>query len=447
VIFNKGAVMVLPSGVNKATGLGVALRELGLSPHNVVGVGDAENDHAFLRLCECSAAVADALPMVKEEADYVAQGEGSLGVIELIDQLVKDDLRAVEAKLTRHDILLGSRPSGEAEYIPAYGTNLLLAGPSGGGKSTLAVGLLERIAEQHYQFCVIDPEGDYETLEGAVVLGNAQRAPTVDEVLQLVESPDNNVVINLLGLPLAYRPGFFHALFPHLQELRTRTGRPHRILVDETHHLLGATWEPAEMALPQALMNMIFITVHPHFVAPAVLSSVGVCIAVGQASGETLKQFSQALGVDLPLVPAFTAQSGEVLVWRRHRKEPPFVVRPTPSTTERRRHHRKYAEGELGPDRSFYFRGPDNKLNLRAQNLILFQQLLDGVDDATWLYHLRRKDYSRWFRDSIKDEALAVEAESIEAAADVPAHESRAWIKAAIEQHYTLPSTSSSAAG
>ena len=56
VIFNKGAVMVLPTGVNKATGLAAALDELGLSPHNVVGVGDAENDHAFLALCECRAA-------------------------------------------------------------------------------------------------------------------------------------------------------------------------------------------------------------------------------------------------------------------------------------------------------------------------------------------------------------------------------------------------------
>src|SRR5579884_943688 len=60
VIFNKGAVMVLPSGVNKASGLSAALNEIGLSPHNVVGVGDAENDHAFLSLCECSIAVANA---------------------------------------------------------------------------------------------------------------------------------------------------------------------------------------------------------------------------------------------------------------------------------------------------------------------------------------------------------------------------------------------------
>jgi hydroxymethylpyrimidine pyrophosphatase-like HAD family hydrolase len=60
VVFNKGAVMVLPSGVNKASGLLEALRDLALSEHNVVGVGDAENDHAFLSVCECSVAVADA---------------------------------------------------------------------------------------------------------------------------------------------------------------------------------------------------------------------------------------------------------------------------------------------------------------------------------------------------------------------------------------------------
>src|SRR5256714_5392075 len=73
VIFNKGAVMVLPSGVNKGTGLAHALDELGLSPHNTVGVGDAENDHAFLALCECSVAVENALPTLKERADVVTR--------------------------------------------------------------------------------------------------------------------------------------------------------------------------------------------------------------------------------------------------------------------------------------------------------------------------------------------------------------------------------------
>ena len=89
VTFNKDAVMVLPAGVSKATGLAEALRELGLSPHNVVGVGDAENDHAFLRLCECRIAVANAVPMLKEAADLVTRRDEGAGVRELIERLTR----------------------------------------------------------------------------------------------------------------------------------------------------------------------------------------------------------------------------------------------------------------------------------------------------------------------------------------------------------------------
>ena len=76
VIFNKGAVMVLPAGVNKATGLMAALEELKISPHNVVGVGDAENDHSFLKLCERSAAVSGALPALRDTADVTSASRG-----------------------------------------------------------------------------------------------------------------------------------------------------------------------------------------------------------------------------------------------------------------------------------------------------------------------------------------------------------------------------------
>ncbi|HZF39380.1 MAG TPA: HAD-IIB family hydrolase, partial [Blastocatellia bacterium] len=168
VIFNKGAVMVLPSGVNKATGLKAALDELRLSPHNTVGIGDAENDHAFFSLCECSVAVANALPSVKEQADWVTRGDHGAGVIELCHALLRDDLREIEPRLARHGVLLGARETGEELRLQPYGVNILIAGPSGVGKSTLAGGFLERLAERGYQFCIIDPEGDYSSFEGAV---------------------------------------------------------------------------------------------------------------------------------------------------------------------------------------------------------------------------------------------------------------------------------------
>ncbi len=88
VIFNKGAVMILPSGMNKASGLIAALEKLGLRPEEVAGVGDAENDHAFLDICGYSAAPSNALQVILEKVHYAATGDHGDGVAELIDYLL-----------------------------------------------------------------------------------------------------------------------------------------------------------------------------------------------------------------------------------------------------------------------------------------------------------------------------------------------------------------------
>jgi HAD superfamily hydrolase (TIGR01484 family) len=441
VIFNKGAVMVLPSGVNKATGLEAALLELGLSAHNCVGVGDAENDHALIRLCECGVAVANALPLIQERADWVTRDPNGAGVTELVEKLIDGDLADLEGRLSRHAILLGTRETGEEVRLNPYGLGVLIAGSSGSGKSTIATGVLERLAERGYQFCIVDPEGDYALLENAIVLGDRQRAPTVAGALDVLETPNRNVVVNLLGLGLDERPAFFSRLLPGLQDLRARTGRPHWIVVDEAHHLLPAPSELVSVTLPRTLSGMLLVTVHPEHVAPAVLSSIDIVVAIGKSSDETLRAFGDAVGAQPPPVLPSTKEPGEALFWPR-RPEPrdPVWIRTEPPRSEHRRHVRKYATGELGEDKSFYFRGPAGRLNLRAQNLALFVQLAEGVDDETWLHHLQGKDYSRWFREAIKDEELAAEAAHVEEDASLPPRESRTLIKAAIERRYTLPS-------
>ena len=91
VILNKGSVMVLPASVNKATGLTAALDDLALPAQNVVGIGDAENDQAFLEMCGFGVAVANALDGLKAHADNVTRGEAGAGVREIIDWLIGED--------------------------------------------------------------------------------------------------------------------------------------------------------------------------------------------------------------------------------------------------------------------------------------------------------------------------------------------------------------------
>ena len=93
----------------------------------------------------------------------------------------------------------------------------------------------------------------------------------------------------------------------------------------------------------------------------------------------------------------------------------------------------------MGEDKSFYFRGPDGSLNLRAQNLAIFLQMADGVDDDTWTHHLRSGEYSQWFCEAIKDRELAEEARVIEQDKTLSAQETRSLIKELVERKYTAP--------
>ena len=438
VIFNKDAVMALPSGVTKATGLKAALKEAGLSLHNVVGVGDAENDHSFLSLCEASVAVANAIDALKERGDLVTSGDHSSGVMEVIDHLLKDDLAQLAGRLDRHHIQIGTRDDGSEVKIKPYGENLLIAGSSGSGKSTLATGFIERLVEQGYRVCVVDPEGDYEGLEPAVALGNPHQSPLIDEAVKLLQRSGPNVVVNLVGVHLAERPRFFMTLLLRLQELRAANGQPHWIVIDEAHHVLPAAWEPAWPNFPEKLDRMALVTLEPDSIARQVLPSIDMVVAVGDEAEQTLEKFAELRGLSLPTVAA-SPPPGGALVWRAAGDERPFAIEIAPSSMAHRRHIRKYAEGDLGPDRSFYFRGRDGKLNLRAQNLLFFTQIAEGVDDDTWLFHLRRHDYSTWFEEKIKDPQLAEEARNVEDDEQLDAGESRQRVIALVTDHYTAP--------
>ncbi|MCE9564960.1 MAG: HAD-IIB family hydrolase [Planctomycetes bacterium] len=445
LIFNKGAVMVLPSGVNKATGLAAALKEFGMSPHNTVGVGDAENDHAFMRICECSAAVANALPAVKETADIVMNGKRGAGVTELIDKLIADDLSDLKT-LARHRIAIGETDDKTELRLDPAGAGVLVSGTSGSGKSTLTTSIMERLADAGYQVLVIDPEGDYTNLDFARHLGSPTQAPRAEDVTDALKEPKRSIVVNLLGVPLGDRPKFFAQLLPHILEEKARTGRPHWLVIDEAHHLLPTGPEAAAIAPLLPDRGILFITVHAGTVEPTVMANVGTLLVIGGQPADTVAEFCKTMGEKAPTCPAVEGNklpTGDSMVW--HRGEATAVVVHTKQPrTERKRHSRKYAEGNLGAERSFYFRGPKGKLNLKAPNLQVFLQLADGLDDETWEFHRKQGDYSKWIRSQIKDEALADELTEIETNKSAKPHDSKAAVRAAVEARYTLPADEAS---
>ena len=265
--------------------------------------------------------------------------------------------------------------------------------------------------------------------------------PGVSEVLEVLNTVEHSLSVNLLGVPLADRPTLFMSLLSRVQELRANTGRPHWIIIDEAHHLLPATLDSASLTIPKELSTFALVTVHPDQVARAILGSVNGLIAIGNDPSTVIEQFSVGSGKDLQpsSLPEPGREPGEVLVWWFGETQQPVMVKVEPAKAELRRHRRKYEAGELGEDKSFYFRGAQGKLNLRAQNMKMFAQLAEGVDEDTWVHHLRNSDYSRWLRDAVKDSAIADEVADVEKSVQLSPSESRTQILNAIRKHYTAP--------
>jgi hydroxymethylpyrimidine pyrophosphatase-like HAD family hydrolase len=439
VVADKDVVLALPPGVDKGTGLAAVLAELGLSFHNVVGVGDAETDLEFLTRCGAAAAVANAPDEVKQRCHLVTEAADGEGVAELIDRVVGEDLVGLDQGLAHRHLLLGATADDDEVTVPVLGTNVLLAGSSGTGKSQLAAGILERLTELDYQFCVLDPEGDHAGQYGAVTLGDRYQAPTIDQVMQELRDPGRRVVADLLAVRLAQLPAFLKGLVRRLQELWTETGRPHLLLLDEAHHFLPLPGQPGAFTLPRWVTGLHMATVNPEHVAPAALSLADTVVTLGGDADETLGSYCETVGEPCPVTGPVDLEPGHALAWPRTAGGEPIRFRIAGGATERRPHLRRWAESELNEAKSFYFRGPDDSLNLRAPTLGTFIELAGGVDEATWRHHLAKGEYSAWLRDGIRDPTLADQVAAIEGEAgqeDVPAEDSRRQVVDAILERY-----------
>lgn len=328
LIFNKGAVMVLPAGTNKASGLAAALREMGVSPHNVVGVGDAENDHAFLDFCGCAVAVANALETLKEKADFVTTGTEGAGVSELADEIVTSDLCEREDQLVRHRLLLGTRDDGGQIYFPFAAANLLLAGAPAAARSPMAGRIARAFYEHGYQFCFIDPRGDHVNLDEAVALGTAKRAPAVDEVLGLLRDPRENAIVNLAAVARSRRPQYMAELLARIEDLRARKARPHWLIINNAEEVLPAS-QTHDRALFDRLHGVLYITGRPMQMAPAALANIGDILANGDRPDKILRELARELQWPPYASEAIELNGGEVVFWSPRKTSGPFRLKLT----------------------------------------------------------------------------------------------------------------------
>ena len=189
---------------------------------------------------------------------------------------------------------------------------------------------------------------------------------------------------------------------------------------------------------PQTLINTVLVTVHPGRLSKATLSVMDAVIAVGPSPYDTLHDFARRSGAALSGSTLVLTGGETAVAWFPRSSQAPTPMRVVRARADRLRHLRKYAEGNMRYH-SFYFRGPSGRQNLKAQNLAVFSQIAEGIDDETWMYHLRRGDYSRWIRECVKDSRLADQTSTVEQRNDVDSIESRRLVRGFIEERYTLP--------
>lgn len=428
MVRNRAALMLLPAGVTKATGLKRALAEFGLSGHNAVGVGDAENDQRLFECCEIAVAVANAAPVLRARADVVLAAPAGEGVTELLrGPLFEPD---TTPSSRRWRLTLGQAGDGDPVQVPASPSLILVNGDSGSGKSFLTGLIVEQLADLEYASLVIDPEGDHSSLSGLpgiMTVGRDGYLPPPVVLLDLLMQGPGTLVLDLsqqrLGnvgplrsdaLAVGLR-GYFAQLADAIQDSRRRAGRPHWLVVDEADSL----FTPGGPLLPLASpgWGLCLTTYRPDRLSPQVHTSLKWTVRMdGEAPGAAALLHCDGT------VPAigFTVSS----------RRSPHV-----------RHQRKYADGTALKDRPFEFRDDQGTVGITAVNVHEFVSALRRVPLDVFTHHMAGEDFARWIKDVLGDGALADVVRAVErsvAAGGDPAY-SRDTVVALLERRYLHP--------
>lgn len=417
LIFNQGRVMTMPQGVSKGTGLHQALDTLRLSARNTLAIGDAENDHELLRLAEVGAAVAWGSPALRAAADVTVPGDGTAAVAAYLRELA-DSGSLPPAAQGRRRLLLGYTEDGREFSLAARGRNVLIAGDTKSGKSWVAGLLCEQLILHGYCVCVIDPEGDYRSLEalpGVTVLGGEDPPPSPRDVMRALRYPDRSVVIDLSRLPQDAKLAYIGSALSALNLLRRRTGLPHRIVIDEAHYFLhdGAPDGLLDLErhgytvvtycasrLPTALLDSTEVIIVTCESNPAELDALFKLCQRCAGNREEWNAISRLRPGQAIALPVTAESEGRLRLFTVARRLTPHV-----------RHRQKYVDVPVSDQRAFVFTTPPL---VRAKTLRQFVRELERNPSRALESYVERGDFSRWIRDVFGDHALAVDLRAIE---------------------------------
>jgi hydroxymethylpyrimidine pyrophosphatase-like HAD family hydrolase len=411
--FNRQRLMVLPQAVSKATGLREALRRMRLSAHNAIGVGDAENDHELISVCELGAAVAWATPALRAVADVVIEGGGPPAVAAFIRQAALRD-RLPPIPTSRRDLILGRDTDGAIVSLGLRGRNILIAGDPRSGKSWIGGLLSEQLVMQGYSLCVIDPEGDYQVLEalpGVITMGGEDRPPTMHQLTRMLRHADNSVVVDLSHLDLREKRQFTGQALRALATLRTNTGLPHRIVVDEAHYFLHEA--DAASVLDLDLAGYMLITCRVSDLNADILRATECVIITHESdatearllhelwqSAESVESWQESLGTleldEVMLLPPMDASL------RRLKR-----IRLASRLTHHVRHRHKYMDVPVSRDVGFRFVCDDGRTGPVACSLQELVDALANLSSEQIRGHAKRGDMSRWLEQIFHDDTLA----------------------------------------
>jgi hydroxymethylpyrimidine pyrophosphatase-like HAD family hydrolase len=399
VVHNRGAAMVLPAGVTKATGLLAALDELGLSAHNTIAAGDAENDLALLQAAEVGAAVANAVPSLAAHADLHLGSRNGAGVTELLT----GELLAGQQRLCprRRWLRIGAFDDGQPVLVPGSQVSVLIAGDTGAGKSYLAGLLAERWIDAGYSVLIIDPEGDHAGLAqrpGVHLVDAAAHLPGPTDLLAIPRPRRASLVLDLSGLPEAQKAGYLRRLPPAVAAERAKHGIPHWVINDEAHLTQNSnTVQPSGPGLAEP--GTCTVTWQPDILPAAFRDSVDLTLTI---TGTPPAAANMAMAV--PHATVSTAG------------QPPRPFSADHRVSPHVRHQHKYTATALPPHRRFYFHtaGETGGEPVTAATVEQFSRHIRHCDPAVLGYHLSRGDFSRWITGTLADRHLGNDLAAIE---------------------------------